>query len=119
VGGGFWEPNKDDLLRIRKEIALDDSEMRELINDSRFIQTFGGLVGEELKTAPKGFDKEHPAIDLLRKKQFLVMRSFTDEEILQPKFIAEILETFEAMKPFFDYMSEVLTTDVNGVSLYE
>jgi len=119
VGGGFWEPNKDDLLRIRKEIALDDSEFREIIRNPVFVQTFGGLVGEELKTAPKGFDKEHPAIDLLRKKQFLVMRSFTDEEIIQPGFINEVLQTFEAMKPFFDYMSEVLTTDVNGVSLYE
>lgn len=119
VGGGFWEPNKDDLLRIRKEIALDDSELREIINHPTFVQLFGGLVGEELKTAPKGFDKEHPAIDLLRKKQFLVMRSFTDEEILQPNFINEVIQTFEGMKPFFDYMSEVLTTDVNGVSLYE
>jgi len=119
VGGGFWEPNKDDLLRIRKEIALDDSELREIISNPVFVQAFGGFVGEELKTAPKGFDKEHPAIDLLRKKQFLVMRSFTDEEMIQPGFIKEVIQTFEAMKPFFDYMSEVLTTDVNGVSLYE
>ena len=119
VGGGFWEPNKEDLLRIRKEIALDDSELRQIISNPTFVQLFGGLVGEELKTAPKGFDKEHPAIDLLRKKQFLVMRSFTDEEILQPNFINEVIQTFEEMKPFFDYMSEVLTTDVNGVSLYE
>ncbi|WP_410879546.1 DUF2461 domain-containing protein [Myroides sp. DW712] len=119
VGGGFWEPNKDDLLRIRKEIALDDSELRQIISNPTFVQLFGGLVGEELKTAPKGFDKEHPAIDLLRKKQFLVMRSFTDEEILQPNFINDVIQTFEGMKPFFDYMSEVLTTDVNGVSLYE
>ncbi|MGG5507385.1 MULTISPECIES: DUF2461 domain-containing protein [unclassified Myroides] len=119
VGGGFWEPNKDDLLRIRKEIALDDSELREIINNPLFVQTFGELKGEELKTAPKGFDREHPAIDLLRKKQFLVMRSFTDEEIVKPEFILQVVQTFETMKPFFDYMSEVLTTDVNGVSLYE
>lgn len=119
VGGGFWEPNKEDLLRIRKEIALDDSELRQIIHDPTFVQLFGGLMGEELKTAPKGFDKEHPAIDLLRKKQFLVMRSFTDEELVHPNFINEVIQTFEGMKPFFDYMSEVLTTDVNGVSLYE
>lgn len=106
-------------MRIRKEIALDDSELRKIITNPVFVQAFGGLVGEELKTAPKGFDKEHPAIDLLRKKQFLVMRSFTDEEMIQPGFIKEVIQTFEAMKPFFDYMSEVLTTDVNGVSLYD
>ncbi|WP_413512495.1 DUF2461 domain-containing protein [Myroides odoratus] len=119
VGGGFWEPNKDDLLRIRKEIELDDSELRAIIANPVFVKAFGELTGEELKTAPKGFDKEHPAIDLLRKKQFLVMRSFTDKEVLQPNFITEVIQTFEAMKPFFDYMSDILTTDVNGVSLYE
>lgn len=119
VGGGFWDPNKEDLLRIRKEIAMDDSELRAIINDKKFVKYFGELKGEELKTAPKGFDKEHPAIDLLRKKQFLVMRSFTDKEVLQPDFLKEAISTFIAMRPFFDYMSDVLTTDVNGVSLYE
>lgn len=119
VGGGFWEPNKEDLLRIRKEIEMDDSELRDIINAEQFKKYFGELVGEELKTCPKGFDKEHPAIDLLRKKQFLVMRSFTDKEILKPGFADEVIKTFEAMRPFFDYMSDVLTTDVNGVSLYE
>ncbi|SDH53088.1 DUF2461 domain-containing protein [Myroides phaeus] len=119
VGGGFWEPNKEDLLRIRKEIEMDDSELRDIIKDKRFQAYFGDLVGEELKTCPKGFDKEHPAIDLLRKKQFLVMRPFTDKEILKPGFADEVIKTFEAMRPFFDYMSDVLTTDVNGVNLYE
>ncbi|MTG99379.1 MULTISPECIES: DUF2461 domain-containing protein [Myroides] len=119
VGGGFWEPNKEDLLRIRKEIAMDDSELREIIAEEQFQKYFGALQGEELKTAPKGFDKEHPAIDLLRKKQYLVMRSFTDKEVLAPNFKEEVIKTFLAMRPLFDYMSDVLTTDVNGVSLYE
>lgn len=118
VGGGFWEPNKEDLLRIRKEIEMDDSELHAIIKDKRFQAYFGDLVGEELKTCPKGFDKEHPAIDLLRKKQFLVMRSFTDEELLKPDFADEVIKTFESMRPFFDYMSDVLTTNVNGESLY-
>ncbi|MEC4113075.1 DUF2461 domain-containing protein [Myroides pelagicus] len=119
VGGGFWEPNKEDLLRIRKEIEADDSELREIIADAEFQKYFGELKGEELKTAPKGFDKEHPAIDLLRKKQYLVMRSFTDKEVLASNFKEEVVKTFMAMRPLFDYMSDVLTTDVNGVCLYE
>ncbi|MFD1630081.1 DUF2461 domain-containing protein [Pseudopedobacter beijingensis] len=119
VGGGFWAPNKEDLLRIRKEIEMDDSELRGIVNHERFKQYFGELKGEELQTAPKGFDKEHPAIDLLRKKQFLVMRTFTNKEALQANFLEEVVGTFLAMRPFFDYMSAVLTTDVNGVSLYE
>ena len=118
VGGGFWEPNAADLHRIRKEFEMDDEEIRTIITDATFKKFFGELKGEELKTAPKGFDKTHPAIDLIRKKQFLLTRSFSDKEVLAPNFQEEVLATFQAMRPFFDYMSEVLSTDLNGESLY-
>lgn len=75
------------------------------------------MQGEGVKTAPKGFDKGHPAIDLIKKKQFLVVRKFTDKEVLDKNFKDEVLATFEAMRPFFDYMSDVLTTNLNGESL--
>ncbi|WP_300565534.1 DUF2461 domain-containing protein [Flavobacterium sp.] len=118
VGGGFWEPNAPDLKRIRKEFELDDSEIRAIISDKRFIETFGTLQGSELKTAPKDFDKEHPAIDLIRKKQYIVYRRFTDAEVTDKNFKAEILKTFSAMRPFFDYMSDVLGTNLNGEPIY-
>jgi uncharacterized protein (TIGR02453 family) len=118
VGGGFWEPNKDDLLRIRKELALDATELREIINQPNFKKYFGSLQGEELKTAPRDFDKNHPNIDLIKKKQFLVGRQFSNDEVLSANFKEEVLATFIAMRPFFDYMSAVLTTNLNGESLY-
>ncbi len=119
VGGGFWEPNAPDLFRFRKEIEVDASELRAIIAEETFQKYFKTLQGEELKTAPKGFDKTHPAIDLLRKKQFLLTRSFTNEQVLSPKFQTEVLDTFKAMRPFFDYMSDVLNSDLNGESLVE
>jgi uncharacterized protein (TIGR02453 family) len=118
VGGGFWEPNKEDLFRIRKEIELDASELREIINQTSFKKYFETLEGEELKTAPRDFDKMHPDIDLIRKKQFLVTRSFSDDEVLSPNFKDEVVETYKAMRPFFDYMSDVLSTNLNGESIY-
>ncbi len=118
VGGGFWEPNNEDLLRIRKELELDASDLREIIADETFKKFFGSLEGEELKTAPKNFDKTHPNIDLIRKKQFLLTRKFTNKEVLSPNFKDEVIATFAAMRPFFNYMSDVLTTDLNGESLY-
>lgn len=118
VGGGFWEPNNEDLLRIRKELEQDASEFRAIISDANFKKFFGELTGEELKTAPKNFDKIHPDMDLIRKKQFLVGRKFTNKEVLSPNFKEEVIATFAAMRPFFNYMSDVLTTDLNGESLY-
>ena len=118
VGGGFWEPNNEDLFRIRKEIELDASDLKEIITDKTFVSYFGTLEGEELKTAPKGFDKTHPDIELIRKKQFVIRRKFSNKEVLAPNFQEEVLATFKAMRPFFDYMSEVLSTDLNGESIY-
>lgn len=117
VGGGFWGPNSADLKRIRQEIAADDQPLREIIADPVFQSTFGQLEGEGVKTAPRGYKKDHPAIGLLRHKQFLLRRNFTDEEVTSSDFLDKLVDSFVAMRPFFDYMSEVLTTDENGVPL--
>ena len=107
-------PNKEDLLRIREDIAIDNSELHSIISNKNFVATFDELKGEQLKTAPKGFPKDHEAIDLLRFKQFIVWRNFTDKEVLSKNFTQLADNTFKTMRPFLDYMSEVLTTDLNG-----
>lgn len=117
LAGGFWGPNAADLKRIRSEFAHDPESFRSILNSKSFIQTFGTLQGELLKTAPKGFDVNHVAIDLLRYKQFLIMKRFTDAELLSPLFLEQAVETLKNMRPFFDYMSEVLSTDINGASV--
>ena len=117
IATGFWQPNKEDLLRIRKELEQDDSEMREIINNNKFKRIWGDLVGDEVKTAPKGFSKEHKSIDLIRKKQFIFSKKFSDKEVLAPNFIKSVDEYFREIRPYFNYMSDVLTTDLNGQSL--
>lgn len=118
VGGGFWQPNSDDLKRIRKAIASDPDELRSIISSKEFISTFGELMGDQVKTAPQGYKKDDPAIDLLRYKQFLISKEFTDAEVLAPDYEKKVVDTFKAMRPFFDYMSYILTTDENGEPLY-
>lgn len=117
MAAGFWNPEKEDLLRVRKEFEMDDSEIRAILDNEKFKSVWGFLEGEELKTSPKGFNKEHPAIDLLRKKQYIFSHSFTDKEVQSPDFAKTVSDNFKVMRPYFDYMSAVLTTDLNGVSL--
>ncbi|MFT5595427.1 MAG: hypothetical protein ACI8QH_000208 [Flammeovirgaceae bacterium] len=119
VGGGFWQPEASDLQRVREEIASDVAPLRKILNSASFKKHFGKLEGQQLKTAPKGYPKDHPDIDLLRYKSFVVSHYFTDEEVLSPGFAEEVLKYFKATRPFFDYMSEVLTTDINGASLLD
>ncbi|MEM6877141.1 MAG: DUF2461 domain-containing protein [Bacteroidota bacterium] len=114
IGGGFYGIERDDLKRIREELAADGDSMREIMSDSGFLDQFGEMMGEKLKTAPKGYDREHPNIDLLRYKQFYAFRSFTDKEVTSSHFINEAHKAMLALRPFFDYFSEVLTTNANG-----
>ena len=118
IGGGFWQPEKEDLLRIRKEIELDATDFRAILNDTNYIKHFGKTFeGEELKSAPRGFDKEHPDVDLLRKKGFIAIQNFTDKEVLAPNFLEEVDNSFKALRPFFNLFSDVLTTNLNGESI--
>ena len=119
IATGFWEPVKEDLFRIRKEFEIDDSDIRTILGNKKFKDVWGEFVGDEVKTAPKGFNKEHAAIDLIKKKQFIFVKKFSDKEVLSPDFLNDLNKAFKAVRPYFDYMSEVLTTDLNGVSLFD
>jgi len=115
VACGFWAPNPPDLKRIRDDIAFDDKPLRNILNSAAFIKSFGTLRGETVKTTPKGYPADHEAIDLLRYKQFLVVHRFTDEEFLSAGFFESVCQALRDMRPFLDYMSEALVTDINGV----
>jgi uncharacterized protein (TIGR02453 family) len=118
IAGGFFNPEPADLLRIRKEFEMDSTEIREILNNKKFKKVFGGFNQHNLvKTAPKGFNKEDLNIDLIRLKSFVVSCSLTDEEVLDSNYVALVITHFELLRPFFDYMSDVLTTDLNGTSL--
>ena len=117
IATGFWEPNASDLQRMRKEFEMDDTEMRTILNNSSFKSVWGDLVGDELKTAPRDFDKDHKAIDLIKKKQYIFVKKYTDKEVLSDNFLEDVNTSFKAIRPYFDYMSEVLTTNLNGESI--
>ncbi|MEQ8549768.1 MAG: DUF2461 domain-containing protein [Cyclobacteriaceae bacterium] len=117
IAGGFFGPNPQDLSHIRKQISLDPEPMRKILDNATFVDTFGNLQGDQLKTAPKGFEKDDPAIDLLRYKQIILRHHFTDEEVMSPDFDKRVSDVYAKMRPFLDYMTEILTTDLNGVSI--
>lgn len=117
IAVGFWDPSKEDLLRIRKEFEMDDEEIRTIIGNKTFHNIWGDFTGDALKTVPKGFDKEHNAIDLIRRKQFIFTKHYTDAQVLSSGFLEEVDVAFKAVRPYFDYMSSVLSTNVNGEPL--
>ena len=117
IAVGFWNPNKEDLLRIRKEIEIDGQEFKRIINQKKIKDIWGDIIGDEVKTSPKGFNSDHEHIDLIKKKQFIFIKKLKDEDILDEKFQKELVNYFASIRPFFDYISEVLTTNLDGESI--
>ena len=117
IAVGFWNPNKEDLLRIRKEIEIDGQEFKRIVNQKKIKEIWGDLKGDEVKTSPKGFTSDHKYIDLIKKKQFIFIKKLKEKDILDEKFQNELVNYFESIRPFFDYMSEVLTTNLDGESI--
>lgn len=114
---GFFSPNPEDLKRIRADIDTQYESWYKILNNKKIKTAFGGLSGEQVLSAPRGYAKDHPAIELLRYKQFILKHDFTDAEVLAPNFHKTINDYFKSVRPFFDYMSEVLTTNLNGESI--
>lgn len=110
----FFSPNPADLLRIRKDIDLNYEDWQRILKLKSIKSHFGTLRGDSVATVPRGFNKEHIALNLLRHKQFILRHDFTDKEVLDPNFVKNVDELFKSVRPFFDYMSLVLTTDLNG-----
>lgn len=117
LASGFWQPNKEDLLRIRKEIELDHEFFAKATNQPKLIKSWNSMVGEQLKLAPKGFDKNHPGIKLLRFKQFIYSQKISDSQLYASDFNKVIKKEFNSILPFLDFMGDILTSDLNGESI--
>ena len=117
IASGFWDPNKDDLFRMRKEIEVDHEYFRKKIDDKRIHEMWGEMKGDKLKTSPKGFDKDHPANDLLQFKQYIFTKKVESKIIFSDEFEGFIINHFNTLLPVLDYMGEVLNTNLDGESL--
>lgn len=118
VGGGFWNPESDDLRKIRKGISENQEAFEKIVESPEFKKHFGSFGGDKLKTCPKGFEKTDPALKWLQHKQFLLSKRFSDKEAMQPDYAKKVVETFAAMLPFFDLMTDFLTRSTDGEEIF-
>jgi len=119
IAVGFWQPSPPDLMRIRRELELDAEPFRNCLANPALSKFWGTMKGDTVLTAPKGFDRNHPNIDLIRHKQFIFTREFADQEVTAPDFMEVVNDSYRAVRPWFNLMSEILTTDLNGRSLLD
>lgn len=105
IAGGFYMPNPENLAKIRQEIDYNSKAFLKILNEKKFKKTFSGLDDfDKLKTAPKGYPKDHPHIEFLKNKSFIVSHNFVDKEVLDKKFVKTAAETARLIKPLNDFL---------------
>jgi uncharacterized protein (TIGR02453 family) len=108
VAGGIWHPSPETMLLVRTHIAASYPEMRRILANKKSRKLVGDLQGDELTRAPKGFDPQHPALDLIKKKDWILDTSLNSALATTPKLYREILDRFRAIAPLIEYLNRPL-----------
>lgn len=114
IAGGFYSPEPDDLKKVRKEIAFFHEDLEEILGTKNFKKEFGNLDINEnnsLKNPPRGYEKEHPAIEFLKLKSFIATQKYDIKEVTQKDFVAKMSQKLIALKPLNDFINRALDTD--------
>ncbi|MBX2829426.1 MAG: DUF2461 domain-containing protein [Flavobacteriaceae bacterium] len=110
MGGGYWHPSSKLLKSIREAIDYNGDEFKAILNTPSFQKTFNGMVdADRLIKAPKGFEENHPHIDLLRMKSFAAGCFITREEVLAPDFDKRVIQVYMELLPFRRYLNQAVT----------
>ncbi|KAG5643415.1 hypothetical protein DXG03_000959 [Asterophora parasitica] len=127
IAAGSWCPGRAELANIRTNIKKSSRRLRRVLAAPEFVAYFGepkpsadgtrrSVFGmeDELKVAPKGVDKSHPDIDLLKCRSFAVVHQFTDEEVLAPDFKEKVSGMVNVMRPFVHCLNDLMTVNAGG-----
>lgn len=114
IAGGFYSPEAEDLKKVRKEIAFFHEDLEAILTDKNLKKEFGSLDINEtnsLKSMPRGYEKDHPAIDFLKLKSFTATQKYDIAEVTQKDFVVKMSKKLIALKPLNEFINRALDTD--------
>lgn len=109
AGGGYWHPSSKALKSLREAIDYNGEELQAILDKPSFKRMFSVVDPEPLTRPPKGFAEDHPHIDLLKRRNFAAMRSFSREEVCGEGFKKEIIKTYKELLPFRRYLNQAVS----------
>lgn len=110
LAGGLWAPEPAQLKRFRLDMEDGPRAFLKLLAAPDFTKHLHLLDGDKLKKVPRGFSEDHPAADLLKLKQIVAWRTFSDDQAYAEDFGAELVATYHAVQPFLAYLEEACGT---------
>lgn len=109
IAGGVYTVDSDRLSKIRQEIDYNPEQLKKVVEAPSFVKSFGALKGETLKRAPKGYTEDHPNIQLLKMKSFLVTHPVNDKTVLGDSFLKYAAKIFKDMSPMNEYLNVAMS----------
>ncbi|MCW4470452.1 DUF2461 domain-containing protein [Flavobacterium sp. MFBS3-15] len=114
IAAGIHWPDAADLKKVRREIDGFHEDLEAIVDDPEFKKLYGVLDRDEnnsLKTMPKGFDKDHPAIEFLKLKSFTATAKLDDKDIRDKDFVKKTSKKLLTLKPLVEFLNRALTTE--------
>lgn len=109
VAGGMWMPPAPELGKVRQEIDYNQKEFLKIINDKNFKKTFGELdTDDKLVNGPKGYAKDHPLLEILKLKSFIVVGEIKEKDVLGKNFTKTAIEICKAMMPLNNFLQRAI-----------
>ncbi len=109
IAGGIYKPDNEHLAKIRQEVDYNPEELKKIVTAPDFKNHFGEMQGEKLSRPPKGYPADHPNVELLKLKSFIVLHKLTDEEVISENFIPETIRMFQILQPFNRYLNVAIS----------
>lgn len=111
VFAGVWAPESKDLKKLRKAIVDNIEEWEDIVCNPEFVKVYPEWFGERLKTAPKGWPKDHPQIEYLRLKHFGRYSAMTRKMFLTDAWIDEMAGRISVAVPMLRFLSYSLNEE--------
>lgn len=110
VGGGLFQPEPATLQKVRQEIDYNGAKLRKIIDSKQFQEIYDEPYGEDkLKTAPKGYPKDHPDLDLLQLKHYVFMNEISDNDVISGNMVDAAVNAYKTLHPFNNFLIEAIS----------
>ena len=107
IAMGVWKPDSETLGKIRDAIVTQPDRWQQIFADEKFAAIFK-LDGDRLKKAPRGYDPNHPLIEILKYKDICVITSLNEQDACATDFIERLAEVFVVSKPFMEFLTTAI-----------
>ncbi|AOP34895.1 TIGR02453 family protein [Leptospira tipperaryensis] len=108
IAGGLYMPEPKILRKVREGILENSNVFKKIVQDKKLEKEFGTLSDMKLKTAPRGFSKDHPDFEWIQYTSYVVEKNASDAEVLSKNFIKNTIESYKILQPFLNYFDKMV-----------